>query len=460
MDKNDRLKRSRRAQRRRNVHLRLFASFVTLLGVSFFSVGQTANRGGQIHITVEPAGASVSCNDVVLATPPVTVTNAPSGKHLIVVTKMGHEEVRKTVEIEPGQRVNIEVKLKPVRGLLLVKSDPEGAAVEIDGAYQGETPLLVSNLTLGQYRMSLSSPGYTPKEVDLVLDKRTPRKIDIKLTSDSANITLTSDPEGARVILNGIDRGTTPCTVDSIPEGENTIELRLHGYESYKRSIKLASGESQQMDAVLTPLPASLMIVSIPKGARIYIDNQFRGEAPVNMKNLAPGDYRIRAELPGHEVTARTITLARAQTLTEEFRLVGNTGTIELTTEPAGVLLSVDGIAVGTTVAKPDQTDRVSEILTTDLVALGQHELQLSKKGYYGMALPVNVEKGKKLTIHKKLRKRFIPNCEIVTKTAVHRGVLLEVAPSGDVKLELRPGVIRTLKADDIRTRRPIRQDK
>ncbi|MDP6525877.1 MAG: PEGA domain-containing protein [Kiritimatiellia bacterium] len=434
-------------------------SMALILGICASSHGQIAKPGGQVHVTVEPEGASVKCDGVVLTTPPVTVTNLSAGKHLIVVSKLGHGEIRRTVELEAGQRVNIEIKLKPILGLLLVHSEPPGASVEIEGAFRGETPLLVSNLPLGTYRMKFTSPGFSPKEVDLLLDKRTPRKIDINLAADSATIVLTSDPEGARAIVNGIDRGATPCTIDRIPEGESSIEIKLDGYEAYKRTVRLATGESQELEVVLVPIPASLLVVSIPKGARVYIDNQFKGEAPITIEDLAPGEYRVRAELPGHEVGARTITLARAQALTEEFRLAGNTGTIELTTEPAGISISVDGIAVGTTVAKPDQTDRVSEIYNVDLIALGHHEIQLSKKGYYAITLPITVEKGKKLTIHKQLRKRFIPNCEVVTKNAVHRGVLLEVTPAGDVKLELRPGVIRTVPAKDVRFRRPLREE-
>lgn len=438
---------------------RVVLSLVLTLTMCLSSYGQTTQTGGQVHITVEPEGASVTCDGIVLSTPPVTVTNVAPGKHLVVVSKLGYGEIRRTVELEEaGQRVNIEIKLKPDLGLVLVHSQPQGAAVEIEGAYRGETPLLISNLPLGSYRMKLSSPGFSPKEVDLTLEKRTPKKVDINLAADSATLVLTSDPEGARAFVNGIDRGATPCTIDRIPEGESEIEIKLDGYKSYKHRIKLATGESQELQAVLTPIPAKLLVVTIPKGGRVYIDNQFKGEAPVTLEGLAPGDYRVRAELPGHEVGARTITLARAQSLTEEFRLAGNTGVIELTTEPAGVSLSVDGIAVGTTVAKPNQTDRVSEIFNVDLVALGHHEIQLAKKGYYGVTLPVTVEKGKKVTIHKQLRKRFIPNCEVVTKTTIHRGVLLEVTPSGDVKLELRPGVIRTVRGKDIRSRRPLRE--
>jgi hypothetical protein len=55
------------------------------------------------------------------------------------------------------------------------------------------------------------------------------------------------------------------------------------------------------------------------------------------------------------------------------------------------------------------------------------------------------------------MKKRFIPDCEVVTATETYRGMLLEVDADGNVKMELKPGVIKSIAADDIRTRKPIR---
>jgi hypothetical protein len=41
----------------------------------------------------------------------------------------------------------------------------------------------------------------------------------------------------------------------------------------------------------------------------------------------------------------------------------------------------------------------------------------------------------------------------------VYKGVLVEVDPEGNVRLELRPGIIKTIPAADVVTRRPIREE-
>ena len=80
------------------------------------------------------------------------------------------------------------------------------------------------------------------------------------------------------------------------------------------------------MPAPLKAVPAGLTVHSIPEKARIYVNNQFHGEAPIVMTNLPPGEYRLRAEKRGYETDARNITLKPEDQLSEEFRLQRNSG--------------------------------------------------------------------------------------------------------------------------------------
>jgi hypothetical protein len=213
------------------------------------------------------------------------------------------------------------------------------------------------------------------------------------------------------------------------------------------------------MTAVLKPIPAELQIVSVPEGARIYLDDQFRGESPIAIKNLLQGQYAIRAELVGHAPLTRTVNVRHADRLVEELRLVKNSGAIELSTQPAGAKVFIDGKEAGTTTAKAGETDSVSDALHVALLPAGSHELEIALKGYYTKTSRVEVEKDKTLIIHEKLVRRFIPNYEVRTAAEVFQGVLIEVGPQGDVKLETKPGIYRTIPAGDVRHRGPLRQD-
>jgi hypothetical protein len=432
---------------------------ILLAGLAVRVWGQGGLAPGQLRIATKPDGAMVSVNGTMENPTPVTVQNVKPGQHLIVAVKPGYREARRSVVVEQGKTVYVEIPLEPLTGLLLVHSVPPGAEIQIDGADRGKTPALIVDLPTGRHRLRASSPGYMAKEVDLNVPDRTPQKVTVDLTSNSAILSLDSAPPGAKVLLNGIARGVTPCEVDRIPAGDAIVEMQLDGYEPFRQNLRLSAGQKDAVNATLLPLPASLTVVSMPEGARIYVGNQFRGEAPITLEKLEPGAYRVRAELAGYAALARDVTLERAQKLTEEFRMLRNCGVFEITTEPAGGTVFLDGENKGVTVAKANATDNISETLRVDLVTIGAHNVQITKPGYFDVKFAIEIEKDKTVTMHQKLQKRFIPDIEVRTKVDVIRGVLLEVDPVGNVKLETRPGITRTIPAAEVVSRRPIRQE-
>lgn len=413
----------------------------------------------QIRVVTEPERASITFDGEQKGTSPLNIHDIHPGKHMLTATLNNHKTHRQTVTVAGSERKTININLKPIVGLVLVHSVPSGSDVQIEGADRGQTPLLITDLAIGKYRMKLSKPGYLAKEIDVTISDRIPQKMDIELTSDFALLILDSVPTGASVTLNGAERDKTPCTINRVPTGDSSLEISAPGYYSYQENLKLSAGESQNIVATLKPIPAKLKIVSIPSGARIYLDNQFKGEAPVELTDMSPKSYRIRAEMTAYERMLRTVSLKRGSDIVEEFRLHRNCGTLEITTQPAGVDIFIDAKKLGSTVVKPNQTDRVSNPLVLDLLPVGKHQVTLTKKGYYVAEFVIDIERNQTVAKHYALKRRFIPNYEIRTESELYRGVYILTDPKGNVKLELKPGIYKTILRQDIRSGRPYREE-
>ncbi|MCK5850643.1 MAG: PEGA domain-containing protein [Kiritimatiellae bacterium] len=437
----------------------LIFSFVTLI-IASVAIPQDQVEITRLNVTTTPTGATILCDGIPKGVAPVGIANIKPGKHLITATLAGYHEIRKTVMLRKEQMLPVSLKMEPLTGLIIVHSNPTGATIQINGADRGKTPLLLADLPIGEHRMGISITGYRSKEKDIRIISRTPRKIDIDLTSDSATLILSSTPSGANVVINGILKGQTPCTIKRIQEGNSTIEMTMEGCESYKQTLKLVAGETQTLQAILNTIPAELKIVSIPTGARIYVNNEFRGETPVIINDLKEGSYRVRAELTAHKLSIRTIEIKRAQRLVEEFRLQSNSGLLEIVTEPAGISIFVDGKEIGKTSAKEKETDRVSQIYKCTNMSVGEHEVQLSKKGFFSKKFNVIIAKDKTITKHIKLARRFIPDYEVTTPSRVYQGVLIRIEDDGSIKLETRPGVTKNIDRSKIRAHKPIRVKK
>ncbi len=411
-----------------------------------------------LRVVSDPPEALVSINGESRGRTPLDVTGLPTGRHLLQLALRNHRDHFQTVTLEAGQPRTIEVELEPLRATALVHSDPSGANVTLDGEHRGTTPLLLTNIALGRHRLVISRPGYQDRAIPLDVHNASPQRIDVRLLTDSATLRVASEPAGAGVLLNGVPRGVTPLVLERIPDGDSVVALQAEGFAPFEQTIRLRAGDDETIDVTLQPLPATLRVVSVPDGARVYLDNQFRGEAPLTLENLAPGDYRVRLEHLAHDPMARTVTLRRAADRVEEFRLVPNSGSLRVTTSPAGVTVLVDGRVAGQTEARPDATDQVSEPLTIPLIPVGEQEVTFTRQGFFEARRTVDIGRDRTTTLDVTLRRRFIPDYEVRTDAGVYRGVLINITHDF-VRIETEVGVIRAFPVGDIRSRRPLRED-
>jgi hypothetical protein len=429
-----------------------------MLGGAFARAQEPPPVATHLQIVSDPPDATVLINRKPAGSTPFTIRSLPPGQHLITLQKRGYLDSFTTVDLAADARRTVDIRMEAITGLLLVRSTPSGAEITANGISVGVTPSVLAMLPPGTHRLRLSSPGFQTKELEVLIQDRTPLRVDVTLVSDSGALQVSTDPDGAEVLLNDVQRGTAPCLIERIPEGDVTVEIRADGYIPSRQTLKLAAGETQPLRVILKPMPATLRIVSLPAKGRVYLDNTFQGEAPLELKDLPPGPCRVRVELSGYDPVARDIDLRRGATQTEEFRLTANTGRMEITTQPAGAQIYINGRRRGETAAGPDENTNLSNPLAIEDLPAGEHEMRVIRRGYFDKIEKIVVTRGQTLTRHIALTRRFIPNYEVTTALGVYRGVLDSI--TGDIlRLETAPGVITPFLLKDIRTRRALRDD-
>ncbi len=423
-------------------------------------VRQPVVSGGQLYVNTDPEGAAITCdNRVAPKLSPTTLTGLAAGDHLIIANKIGFAETRVTTTIQAGERLTLDLKLDPIQGLVLIHSTPQGADVEIDSSNYGKTPLLIPHFPLGRHRVTLSSPSFMAKTVDVTVADRTPQVININLKSDFAKVLFESKPAGAQVTIDGTAVGRTPCEAPRIASGKHRLSIAHKGYLTHDAELTVQPGEERTQNVNLTARPGQLSVVSIPPKARFYLNGQYKSETPFIAKDMQAGAYTLRVELPGYAVQSRTITLGAGAEASEEFMLVKNSGTILLSTEPAEVTVFLDDENRGITHALNQKP--ISTQFTIDLVPKGSHKLQLSKSGYFAQTSTVKIL-NQTLILHCKMvlrPVRFVPNTIIHTGPGAEyafRGIIRGRFANGDIKLEIEPGIFKTFKASEIQSTKPI----
>jgi hypothetical protein len=430
-------------------------TIVTIVGFLLTFAGWAGAQApaSQLRVSTIPEGAMVSCDGTLYDVSPITIPALGAGPHLVVLKKPGFLDARCTVNLSANQKAAVELKLEPVQGLVLVRSTPDGAEIKLDDADRGKTPLLLTDLPVGKYRLVATAPGYVPKSVEVSVENRTPQLLTLDLASDSAKLVVRSTPVGAVVVVNGLTKGVTPCEVDRLSSGENTVSVTLDGYAPFVQKVRLQAGDEQKIDAALNPLPVSLSILSTPAGARVFVNDALSGQTPLVLDAIVPGTYTVRVEDQGFETESRKIELKKQDRRVEEFQLVKLVGTLEVLTDQAGAKIMVDGRDTGT---MPAGGEKPAEAVRIEL-PVGEHKVVLSKKGFSTIERTVDIKRGETLGLREAMKRNFVPDTTIrLLSNEVIVGCLSRKFPNGDIELETKAGIFRTLKVQDILAIEPI----
>jgi PEGA domain-containing protein len=125
------------------------------------------------------------------------------------------------------------------------------------------------------------------------------RKLITPGSSSTAEGTLimNTDPAGAQLFVDGVEKGVTPLTV-ALKPGPHSLEVRGDGAPRLM-PITITAG-AQVSQYLELPKVASavgqLQVRTEPAGARVSVDGVARGTSPVTVADLAPGEHSVQLE--------------------------------------------------------------------------------------------------------------------------------------------------------------------
>ncbi len=407
-------------------------------------------QGVRVDVTSQPAGVAIVVDGQDRGVTPLTMFDLRPGKHHVKCRLAGYVERDRFIDVREGVPMQPNVVMEPEKGLLLIKSEPEGCAILIDGVSHGVTPRLITTLDAKDvYKVTLRKAGYRESVFDVKFEGRRPLVREERLVLDSGIIEVVTDPVGAEVMVNGIARGAAPVVVSDVPKGRATVKLHMDGFKDEVRELAVNAGDRQTLSVVMEGLPGTLSLSSVPEGARFYINGEFRGKSPVVIAGLKPGAYQVKAEMEGYGTVLREVTIGNGSMPREEFRLSNQMGRLEVKTSPVGARVFLDGRSVGVT-KSADPAAEVSDVLAIENVLEGEHVLTVKADGYAEVVRHPKVQSMKTLQQTVRLARIFIPNVEILTDQGPRQGVLVKNTPD-TITIEVKPGIEQTFPHSSVR---------
>lgn len=136
-----------------------------------------------------------------------------------------------------------------------------------------------------------------------------------------------STPPGATVVLNGTERGATPLILRNLGLGHYSVQVSHAGYATEQRQLSLTRAKSafalnlrlKRVKSAGQAAPAqpemigSLVVDSLPAGARVFLDGKLTGTTPLVLASVAGGSHAVRLELTGYRPWSTSVQVAAGE---------------------------------------------------------------------------------------------------------------------------------------------------
>jgi len=301
---------------------------------------------------------SLDGNELHNQMPTVQVDGQPfeSGNHL----KPGSHEISVSLEnVEPykqhfwvfyGNKDLGTLPLESSKGSLSVTVNPSPATVIVqrggETVNQGTAPLNVEKLTVGTYTLVVKRGDYEETHIATIQRQHlTQTNIDLNL----GNVDLSSTPTNAEYEISGNERhwqGKLPAHIDDLPAGDYTLSLRRGDY-SEQHSFAVIRQQHLETNVVMNL--GIVELSSSPADAEYEISgngHHWQGKLPAHVEDVPVGDYTLSATRSDWTLDSGiSVTRGGITTNVTEFPY----GSIEVTSEPTGLVVSTNGVEIGKT---------------------------------------------------------------------------------------------------------------
>jgi hypothetical protein len=136
----------------------------------------------------------------------------------------------------------------------------------------------------------------------------------------NGTLVISGDHPGAEVLIDGESVGVMPMEPVTLSPGEHSLRVTMPGFSEFNQVVRIAPRRPTEVLVELFPVSMSLLVVTEPEGARVFVDGNFAGEGPAQIE-LTEGQHSIRVTMLGYHERIETIDAALGSSQTLEIAL-------------------------------------------------------------------------------------------------------------------------------------------
>jgi tetratricopeptide (TPR) repeat protein len=248
---------------------------------------------GFVTVQSVPQGASVILNGKPLSVTDFFPIDVVAGDYTLDISKSGYRQETRAVTVAAGETLSLQFDLVRTSATGYVITDPPDVEVLIDGVRRGTTSglldpalaaiaaargldparsssrLEIPDLPAGSHTIEFRRACY--ETLRLGLDVPEPQDYDIppiRLEPSIGTLSITSDPPGGQIFIDGESQGVAPKSLGSVCAGVRRVEVR-HAAGRFVQDVELKARATVDIAAQIRPTLAYLGVVPDgPSGER------------------------------------------------------------------------------------------------------------------------------------------------------------------------------------------------
>ncbi|MBE7461978.1 MAG: PEGA domain-containing protein [Planctomycetes bacterium] len=115
---------------------------------------------GELTVESSPAGATVFVNGRLVGATPITISGLSEGAYALRLEREGFSPLIRQVAVGGGDETLREEMVKLPTGGLTVNAEPNGAEVLLNGVVVGNTPLVLTDVPIGDYELVVRKTNF------------------------------------------------------------------------------------------------------------------------------------------------------------------------------------------------------------------------------------------------------------------------------------------------------------
>lgn len=214
-----------------------------------------------LNVSLEPAWAELSINSLPekaivqidgerVGQTPLTV-KVEEGLHTIMVQADKFKPFQQDITIVAQQDISVaDIKLLPADGIYEINTEPQEAAVILNGEYMGISPISLNVFPDKAHQLQVFKAGYQTVNQEFTLAPAQRNQQQFELQKELLPVRFSISPQSAELFIDGESKGkgSQTITLDALP---HEIMVKKQGYVDYTAKILPTKGNEQVVSVSL-----------------------------------------------------------------------------------------------------------------------------------------------------------------------------------------------------------------